>query len=155
MARHFTAEDRIKLLKAYADSSLTVRKYATENGVGYSTFQRWAFDHGISLKKTAKLEGLDSFKAGRNQQFSATPVPFKDITADILLTPKAERVIPESLPTELAASSLLASAPALLKADHPPRTANGQLDVFLPKGIKMTFHQVSLTHSIALIKALV
>lgn len=155
MTRRFTDEDRIRLLTGYADSPLTVRKYAKEKGIGYSTFQRWAFNHKISLRKkeTPGTLGLEFLHAKGEQQSSATSVQFKDITADIVLKSSPARVAPESLSTGLSASSLLELDPSLLKMDDL-RAGGGQLDIFLPKGVKMTFHQVPLTHSLALMKAL-
>lgn len=148
MARHFTAEDRVRLLTDYAASPLTVRKYANEKGVSYSTFHKWALKQGISLRKkeTAETLGLAALTVRRDQQ-SSVPGQFKDITADILLKSSPARVAP-SLSTEL-----LTSSSSLSKSDTSFLTS-GQMDIFLPKGVKMTFHQVPLTYSLALMKAL-
>lgn len=150
MANHFSNEERMRLLISYAESSLTARKYAMENGVSYSTFQRWASNHGISLQKK-KASRLDSSKTRGHQQASSAcdvPVHFMDITPSIFSKEKEEKPsVSVSLDTQNSSTSPLSSADPLALAC--------QLDVSLPNGIAMTFHQVSLHQSLAMIKALV
>jgi len=145
MGKHISAEDRLNLLKGYAVSPLTVREYVLEKGVSYSTFQRWALNHGISLKKSKEAGRLGPLEAVRCQQISKTPLSkgqsvgnpplqFMDITGNIFSKAKKEDTV-----------SRVNDSFAL----------EGQLDVLLPNGIRMTLHETSLNNRIALMKALV
>lgn len=49
--RKFTQAQRVALLKGFAISGLTIRKYAALNNVGLSTLSRWSTRTGISLRE--------------------------------------------------------------------------------------------------------
>jgi hypothetical protein len=166
MPKHFSKEDRLRLLKDYPSSSLTVKAYALKNGVGYSTFQKWISRYGISLKKKEKTVGLDLLEIKGHQkasqrkpvrlvdQVSQAPgsrIEFMDITETIFSPAKEERASVRISPDTKSLSASL--SPPLSSED--PLALSCQLDVFLPNGIRMTLHQASFSHSIAMIKALV
>jgi len=146
MRAHFSVEDRLTLLKGYAVSPLTVREYALEKGVSYSTFQRWALSHGISLRKSKEAGRLGTFGStgcpkrvsktslSKSQGFGNPPLQFMDITEHIFSKAQKEDTVSRA---------------------NASFSLEGHLDVLLPNGIRMTLHEASLSNRIALMKALV
>lgn len=169
--RHLSHNKRIELLDAYAESGLNVKEYAAANCIGYSTLQRWLSDrktdsnttdsaHSLNPADTQISEQLPATKQGyQSSASSEPPVHFMDITSRII-----HRVSPEEgeerehtqANGDLAPTAPI-SAPITTKKSVKTTSLElcNQIDVLLPNGIRVTFHQTSLDMSVALIKSLV
>ena len=167
--RHIPHKQRMELLDTYEKSNVTVKAYAAENGIGYSTFQRWLRDRKTAFNatddvhtfNTPPFQTSDQLNAGQLLQChdqSDAPTHFVDITSYMIHTiPKVEEANEK---TYLRETNDDISAPASahtaeISNQTTPSAQNSPLDIFLPNGIRMTFHQASLDTSIALIKSLV
>jgi len=58
--KKFGQEERIALLKDCITSNLSIKEYAVLKNIGYSTFNGWASQQGISLKKEKKKFSSDA-----------------------------------------------------------------------------------------------
>lgn len=168
--RHISHNQRVELLNGYAKSGVSVKEYAVSNGIGYSTFQRWLQDQKTAFNAAS---GEDPFNTPpfqtSDQRLNASqllqchdqsdaPMHFVDITSHVISTiPKVEEGANEK--THLFETNGDMSIPSAHTAEASNQTTplaqNSPLDIFLPNGIRMTFHQASLDTSIALIKSLV
>ena len=169
--RHIPHKQRIELLDIYDKSKVTVKAYAAENGIGYSTFQRWLRDRKITFNATDDVHTLNAaiFQPSdqrpnacqpcQSYDKSDTPIHFMDITPPTIHLISPEGIEAEAYPqkTSDSISTSPASAHTVVQASHQtnPSEPHNQLDLFLPNGIRMTFHQASLDASITLIKSLV
>lgn len=70
--KYFSHEKRIALVNAFKESTISMKKFTSLHGVGYSTFQRW-----LSEYKTL------TFSPGRQHQ-AFDSLPFMDITPAVL-----------------------------------------------------------------------
>lgn len=171
--RHISHNQRIELLNGYAESGVSIKEYAVSNGIGYSTFQRWLQDQKTTFN-AASGSGEDSLKTApfqiSDQRLNASPLlqchdqpdapmHFVDITSHVIRTlPKVEEEANEK--THLRGTNDYMSTPssthtADVSNQTTPLAQDSPLDIFLPNGIRMTFHQASLDASITLIKSLV
>lgn len=175
--RHLSSDERRAHVNFYTQSSLSVKKYAALHGIGYSTFQKWLRDYKKSLESKKKDHvcskvSAKSACAGMTtpQRFVASPqdsstsstVHFMDITPRVASScvqaaPLKTKVCDEthnfaSVPrvspslcdkNTRSSSTPLSSSPFL-----------GPIDLFLPNGLRMTFHQTSVATSVELIHAL-
>jgi hypothetical protein len=161
----------------YTQSSLSVKKYAALHGIGYSTFQKWLRDYKKSLE--SKKEGPVSSKISTNsscagmttpQLFVASPqdsstsstVEFMDITPRVASSyvqaaPLKTKVCDETHNF----ASVPPVSPSLCDKNTRPSPSSlssspflGPIDLFLPNGLRMTFHQTSVATSVEIIHAL-
>ena len=172
--RHIPHKKRIELVDAYAESGLSIKEYAAANGIGYSTLQRWLHDSKSILSTADDIFPLNKPSSQTpkqqpvvNRQFydrSYSTVHFMDITPHIAFTEvspvktvEEKTNVPEDIDPVLTSS---VSAHRIAKESNAldkttPLASHHQLDIFFPKGIRMTFSKTSLDTSIALIKSLV
>ena len=168
--RHIPQKKRIELLDAYTESGLSIKEYAAANDIGYSTLQRWLHDHKATLNTTDDavhpLKGASLQQPTVNRQSydrSDSTVHFMDITPRSAFSevPPVKIVAERTNAHEGITSVFTSSASDRMTKESnisdkiTPSALDNQLDVVLPNGIRMTFHQVSLDTSIALIKSLV
>ncbi len=170
--RHIPHKQRMELLDAYAESGVSTKEYAAANGIGYSTLQRWLRDHKSTLSTMdnvytsngASLHTPTQQPAVNRQPYSRSDatVHFMDITPLSAFTkvPPIKTVadctnVNEGISPVFSSSvSDKMAKESKVSGQTNPSEPHNQLDVFLPNGIRMTFHQTSLDTSIALIKSL-
>lgn len=163
--RHFSSEERIKLLDDYVDSNLSVKEYTVLKNIGYSTFQGW-------LGNRKKTEGTTNDERFHQQSYDTanSTIPFIDITPHHrthTTRPCAENLA-EGLNLQEKTSSVFITSPTSMlhngtttkrSAQRAPSSSSSispnQLDVLLPNGISMTLHETSFDERVSLIKALV
>ena len=168
--RHISHNQRVELLNGYAKSGVSVKEYALSNGIGYSTFQRWLQDQKTAFNAASgenpfntppfqtSDQRLNASQLLQCHDQSDAPTHFVDITSHMIHTiPKVEEANEK---THLRETNDDVSTPASAHTTEvsnqiSPSAQNSLLDIFLPNGIRMTFHQASLDTSIALIKSLV
>jgi hypothetical protein len=164
--RHLSRDERFTHLNSYLKSPLSVKKYATLNGIGYSTFQKWLCDYKKSLKSKKKdhvssnsaCAGMTTTKLFASQQqdsSSNSTVHFVDITPRVA----SSFVQADSLKKVCDETHNFASVPPVspnpyYKNPPPSSSSLGSIDLFLPNGLRMTFHQTSVATSVELIHAL-
>jgi transposase-like protein len=168
--RHIPHKKRIELVEAYAESGLNIKEYAVLNGIGYSTLQRWLSNRKAALKTTDAYPSNTIAMQASEQRLIAnrfcqphdrpdSPVHFMDITSHISRAMPPVDVEEDAYRQENSDSISNTPASAHTVAQKSVRTKSSaphnQLDILLPNGIRMTFHQTSLDMSIALIKSLV
>lgn len=175
--RHLSRDERFTHLNSYMKSPLSVKKYAALHGIGYSTFQKWLRDYKKSLESKKKghvcskvsaksacagMATTQLFAESQQDSSSNSTVEFMDITprvgssfvqADSLKTKVCDEIhnfasVPPVSPSlcnknTRSSSAPLSSSPFL-----------GPIDLFLPNGLRMTFHQTSVATSVELIHAL-
>ena len=166
--RHISHNQRMDLLDTYDKGTVSIKEYAAAKGIGYSTFQRWLHDRKSTLNMTDDACPLNAitFKAsgrlpidkGQSHGGFESSVHFVDITSQII-NMDSEDVAEDAYnkDNQECASTPPASVHTIepISSKSKPSVRHNRLDVLLPNGIRMTFHQTSLDMSVALIKSLV
>ena len=175
--RHLSCDARLTHLNSFLKSPLSIKEYAALHGIGYSTFQKWLRDYKKSLESKKKdhvcskvsaksacagMATTQLFAESQQDSSSNSTVEFVDITPRVASScvqaaPLKTKVCDEthnfaSVPpvspslcdkNTRSSSTPLSSSPFL-----------GPIDLFLPNGLRMTFHQTSVATSVELIHAL-
>jgi hypothetical protein len=161
----------------YTQSSLSVKKYAALHGIGYSTFQKWLRDYKKSLESKKKdhvcskvsaksacagMRTTQLFATSQQDSSSNSTVEFMDITPRVAFSyvqaaPLKTKVCDETHNF----ASVPPVSPSLCDKNTRPSSSPlssspflGPIDLFLPNGLRMTFHQTSVATSIEIIHAL-
>lgn len=172
--QHLSRDERRAHVNFYTQSSLSVKKYAALHGIGYSTFQKWLCDYKKSLeskkkghvcsKVSAKLAcaGMATtqlFAESQQDSSSNSTVEFMDITPRV--GSSCVQAAPKVCDETHNFTSVLPVSPSLCdkntQSSSSPLSSSpflGPIDLFLPNGLRMTFHQTSVATSVDLIHAL-
>lgn len=171
--RHLSRDERHAHVNSYTQSTLSVKEYATLHAIGYSTFQKWVHDYKTFGE--SKTESRVSSKVSTNSpceiktpqqlaasQPSSSTVHFMDITPRVV----SAFVQTDTLKTKVCdethnLASVPPVSPNLYDKNTQPSSSPlssstflGPIDMFLPNGLRMTFHQTSVATSVELIHAL-
>jgi hypothetical protein len=177
--QHFSLQKRTDLLAAYAASGLTIKKYAAQNGIGYSTIQRWlreckaatapnnnpllsnasrTHSHAEHIACTARCDNTADFvDITRHLSYAPTSLTKNNAhDADFSEYSDASPTISTSSGSRDASTTTTATAAA--HDESSPLSAPplcDRLDVFLPNGICIILYQTGIDARTQLIKALV